>query len=345
MPIPNPLVEDYAQPSFDNIPRRAGQRWPIQCIDMQILTKDNGWNQDQTKRRTELLEIWKQNCNYVSFAMPYDNGAKWKNYIADARAQGFSIYFRPHWNSWEGDNSATARVTRERYLDETYDFIVNNPSFWRPGDIMDMNPESSNANDHSNYTFRTPENSGGSFDVSKYNDFNKKKVTVANAAFKAIGLEKQIHTWASSINLDLIGPISPSLIGTSGRTGGLKPRDFKKCFNGIITIDHYMSSSIRNGTTYADQYSRDLDNLYAWSNCKFLIGEWGYHTEVTTTDAEQAEVYQKVIEVLKSKPYIVGVNFWNHMGQSQSSLWSDSSGTIVPGGRIAVKFVREAFTK
>lgn len=94
-------AEDYTQPALP-VTKKG---WAINCVDLQIVTKSEGWNQDHTKRMNEFAEIAKTGANYVALAVPYDNVTKALNYATDAHAAGFGIIFRPHHNAWEGDNS------------------------------------------------------------------------------------------------------------------------------------------------------------------------------------------------------------------------------------------------
>ena len=86
------------------------------------------------------------------------------------------------------------RYGRYTYRRKTQQFITDNPTLFRPGDLFGMCVESSNAHDHDNNTFVT----ASSFDMAKYNQFLIDQVYYANQSFKSIGLEKQIHTWAIS---------------------------------------------------------------------------------------------------------------------------------------------------
>src|SRR5689334_22551053 len=126
MPAPSNLPNNYDQPE---LPART-RGWAINCIDLQIVTKSDGWNQDQTKRLAEFDALKKAGAEYVALAVPYDNLTKYTNYVTDARSKGLKIWHRSHWNAWEGDNGAGPTMTRQEYLDATYDFIVAHPSLF-----------------------------------------------------------------------------------------------------------------------------------------------------------------------------------------------------------------------
>jgi len=339
MAAPQPVADNYTQPTLPS----TNYGWKINSIDYQVVTKSDGWNQDQTKRLNE-FEAGKTLCgaNYVALAVPYDNLTKYTNYVTDARTKGLKIWHRSHWNRWQGDNSASADMTAQEYLDDTYDFIVNNPTLFADYDCFTMCIESNNA-DGVNTTdpFRTT----GSFDFTKYNQFLKDQVRYANAAFVAIG--KNVQTNLLSLSLSLTDLAGQNLDATSGNSSGLDNADVVAYLDGILTIDHYLSDAYRytSSPTYWSKFSSDLDKLHtAFPDCQIMIGEWGYHTTTAVSDAERAAMYAQIIEVLRSKSYIYGVNFWNHMGQTSSSIFTDSSGTLVTQGRTTPKEITKGFT-
>lgn len=414
MAAPQPVAEDYQQPALPT--SKSG--WRINCLDYQILTKSDGWNQDQTKRLTEFQEFKNQLLNpsdcYVALAVPYENTTKYTNYVTDARAKGFKIWHRSHWNAWQGDNgigdidtedsltrsgsTATCvtstdhelvtgdtvsmngmneteyrgeftvtvvnantftytvsgtpdspatgnigwRYGRQTYLDKTYDFIVDNPDLFEAGDMFGMCVEADQA-DSSNMTFKTPGTT--TFNTALYNTFQKDQVRYANAAFKAIGLEHQVHTWPISqqlSNLNLNGQTLDS--GNTGNASGLGNDDIVTYFGGYLATDHYCSDAIVSGEEYFTAYNGDLNAIHAaFPDCQIMIGEWGFHTVNDYGENIQYSAYDRVVDALRSKTFLLGVNFWNHLGQTQSSLWTDVSGTVVIGGRMALRALRKAF--
>lgn len=477
------IPEDYLQPA---LPSYTGQGFYFNSIDFQIVTKSDGWNQDQTKRLNEYQEALDKNATYVAIAVPYDNATKYANYVADARTKGLKIYFRSHWNAWEGDNgvgniatptsltrsgttatcvTSTAhgletgdtvsmngmnetdyrgvftvtvidsttftytvannpttpatgnigwRYACATYLRKTYEFIVNNSTLFEAGDIFAFCVEAQQA-DGQSMTFKTPGTT--TFDYTIYNQFLKDQVKWANEAFKVIGLEHQVYTSFISLGLSNINLAGQTLdSGDTGNSNGLTDSDIVTYFGGILTIDHYLSDTYGQNSGYGTKYASDLDKIHtAFPSCQIMIGEWGFKTVIedygtstgsnssttlnntgenwienqyagykititgglgsgqtrtitsntstaltvptwTTTpdntssydiyagDVEQEAVYSDVVDVLLTKAYVIGINFWNHLGQLQSSLWEDASGTIVAGGRSATTEVNRAFT-
>lgn len=241
------------------------------------------------------------------------------------------------------------RFGKQTYLDKTYDFIVENPSLFQAGDLFGMCVEADQADGGSkNWTFRDNGKSTGSFSHTLYNQFQKDQVRYANAGFTAIGLGGLVSTNMIShhlSNMNLNGGILDS--GNGGNSNGLGNSDIVNYFNGVLCFDHYMSDSYRytDATKYWTRYSSDLEVIHtAFPNCLLMVGEWGYHTTDTISESERAAMYMEVMNVMRTKDYIIGVNLWNHMGQSSSSIFTDNSGTLVTEGRTAARFIKNAFT-
>lgn len=334
-----PVVgEDYSQPA---LPVR-NRGWAFNSIDIQIVTKSNAWNQDQTKRLNEYQAIKNLGITHASIAVPYENLSKYTNYVADARTKGLKVYHRSHPNAWEGDNSIPAGLSRQDYLTMAYRFIIDNPTLFEDGDLFGMCVEPSNANDHGNYTFRTPETVGGDFDIAKYKQFLKDQVRYANAAFAVIG--KSVYTFPISPTLSLMnldGQILDS--GDGGNSQGLGNVDIGQ-IGGVVSIDHYLLDSYRADDQYGAKLSADLDKIHAaFPDWPLAICEFGYHTITSVSDQEQYDVVREAYEVFASKDYIILVNGWVHMGSNTASIFTDSGGTINPNGRLAVQAIAAAF--
>lgn len=333
------FTPNYAQP---NLPART-KGWAINSIDLQIVTKSQAWNQDQTKRLNEYQAVKNLGPNYIALAVPYDNPTKYANYIADARTKGFSVYHRSHPFAWEGDNSFKPYIGRQEYLDMAYNFIISHPTLFADGDLFGMTVEPTNANDNGNYTFRTPETSGGTFTYSKFNQFQKDCVAYANEAFRVIG--KSVATFPLSTTLsclNLNGQVLDS--GDGGNSNGLGNADIVQYFGGILAIDHYMDNSYRSTTPYGTRYASDLDKIHAaFPDCKIMIGEIGFPVASSLSDQEQYNTFKQIIEALQARSYIIGVNFWVHMASNTASIFGDSGGTIAPEGRLARQAIKGAF--
>lgn len=74
-----------------------------------------------------------------------------------------------------------------------------------------------------------------------------------------------------------------------------------------------------------------------------MVGEWGYHTTTSVSDAEQKGVFQDVVDNVQTMSNIAGFSFWVHMASNTASIWTDSGGNIVAGGRASVAAIKDAF--
>jgi hypothetical protein len=327
---------DYSQPTLPDAaaPKKG---WHINSVDAQITSRY--WDQSSIKIANEVASIAALGVNYIAIAAPYNRPKYFKAWADAIHAAGLKVWYRANWNGWEGQNGWTPYMSTSEYLTRTYKFIIDNPTIFQSGDMFSVCVEPNNANDAGNPAFKT----SGSFDITKYNQFLKDQVRYANKAFSDASITG-VHTWATCPSLsliDLAGQILDS--GDAGNVSGIHDSDVTTYFGGRVAIDHYLNSNIRKTNSYWTKYSSDLDKVHtAFPNAKIMIGEWGYHTETDYGEQEQHDVYDQVSTILRTKPYVIGVNFWNHMAQPQSSLFTDSAGNIGVG-RMAIEAVKRAF--
>ena len=248
-----------------------------------------------------------------------------------------------------GSGTMLWRLGAQGYLDNFYNFVQLHPEFFEAGDVVWVCTEPNNANDNNNYTFRDGGLSANSLNIETFNQFCIDCVKYANAAFRAAGITG-VGTWGCGSSVALLDLAGQTLYGTTGsngsagREGGLNNSDIVNYFGGILTIDHYESNTFRDGNTYYTAYNTDLDKIHtAFPDCRIMIGEIGYHTTTVVPDGEQYGVFDRVVDALRSKSFIYGVNFWVHMGSTTASIWNNNSGTIIKGGRDATRALRKAF--
>src|SRR5258708_615410 len=133
-----------------------------------------------------------------------------------------------------------------------------------------------------------------------YRKFLLDQVSIANIAFKEIGLKGKIYTnWISVNGWVVENQFTFPLVKNLG----------------LITIDHYVDQSKTIGDysdakTTVQQTISDLDGFHAKWNVPILVGEWGYQIFQNVPDNLQANVINKMFEAFKSRNYIVGVNYW-----------------------------------
>lgn len=272
--------------------------WSIQSVSSMKETKDRICNQ----RSDAFISSWvnmafELGVNYVAIENPYENpvcgnsiayGSKW---IEAIRQKGIKVWHRHMPLSFEGIyNVPKSRETN--YLDLIFNFITQNPHYFREGDIFTPIPE--------------PQN-GGIFGVtycafsicqftgsSGFNQFLRQAIDISELAFNQIGLSGKIK------------------IGYYGFDGFVAWGDNNPDWNGIledatvlkmgnITIDHYPE-------IVGDTMQNDLNELEArYPNIPIIIGEWG---TITGGDREY-QVNSSMQAARRSS--VVGFNYW-HFG-------------------------------
>jgi hypothetical protein len=167
------------------------------------------------------------------------------------------------------------------------------------------------------------------YDWYSYNKFVIDQIDVADMAFSDIGLEGKIHTNWISMNGWVVD-------------NGLEKDTVEKM--GVITVDHYPNQKILlPPTTAAENLGADLDRMYSKWGKPIILGEWGYNIEQEVSDTDQLEVISKTLEILSAKGYLIGLNYWSHMGNS-SRLISDKEGSNL-SLRPAAYSLKDFFTK
>ncbi len=287
------------------LPANAGT-WSIQAIDTQIVSKD--WPKvTQAAVHEQISQIAKLHPNYVAVGTPYDRVADMKLWVDEIHKQGMHVWFRSHWDQWQGDDGQPASMTPSEYLNATSDFIKNNPDLFQEGDSFTLAVEPEEVGIGLGKRFLT---------WDEYRTFVLNEVTVANTAFVTIGLGNKLYTNWISVN------------------GWVVQNEFTKDVVdklGLVTVDHYVYQSNTIGD-YADgphivsQSSKDLDGFYKQWGKPILLGEWGYNIYQDVPQNIQAQVINNMYGMLKSKKYLVGVNYWAHMGNT-SRLFGDTYGT------------------
>lgn len=297
-------VYNHARVSYsgsNDKPSLVKQGIQIKSIDTQIVSKH--WTSPSRESiHDQLLLIKDLGANYVAISTPYDKPEEIKIWSEEAHKIGLHVWFRSHWLNWEGDEGALADMTAEEYIRNTSNFIKENASIFLPEDSFTMAVEPEQAGVGQGKKFE-------SWDV--YNQFIVDQIEVATKAFASINLGGKIHTNWISMNGWIV-------------MNDLKPGTVEKL--GLITVDHYPDQDPNlPPAVIASNFARDLEEMYQKWHKPILIGEWGYNTQEEVDDYKQKSVIQNIIEAIDGKSYIVGLNYWDHMGNT-SRLINDEEG-------------------
>lgn len=291
----------------------------VKSVDTQIVSKHWG-NIDEANIKEQVKSIKELGSNYVAISTPYDYPEQMKAWTDEIHKQGLNVWFRSHWLNWEGDENTLSNMTVSDYLNKTNNFIQSHPVFFQEGDAFSVCVEPEQV-----FVARGTE----VYDWYSYNKFIIDQIDVANNAFAAINLSGKIHTNWISVNGWVV-------------ENGLNKEAVDKM--GLITVDHYEDQKvILPPGTAADRLSSDLDRMYNKWKKPIILGEWGYNIEQEVDDFDQKEVVSEVLNTLGEKKYLVGINYWAHMGNS-SRIINDKNGMNL-SYRPAAIVLRDFFNK
>ncbi|MDQ3098505.1 MAG: hypothetical protein M3Q44_02055 [bacterium] len=294
----------------------------IRSVDTQVVSKH--WkNVSGEMVREQVSAIKSLGVNYVAIGTPYDEVGDMRLWVNEIHAQGLHVWFRSHWLEWEGDNGRPASMSPDRYLEKTATFIEQNRELFHEGDAFTVAVEAEQAGVGPGKRFLNWE---------EYKNFLLLEVTVANNSFNKIGMDRKIHTnWLSMNGWVAQNVITPDLAKQLG----------------LITVDHFSPQSDTIGTfdsatTIANAMSKDLDAMSLRLQVPIFLGEWGYQINQETSEEHQKAVTEAVLSKLVVKPYLIGMNYWVHMGH-YSRLFNDDGGKITKERTVA-GVVRYFFT-
>jgi len=273
----------------------------VRSIDTQIVSKH--WDgMDRASIAAQVRLIKDLNANYVAISTPYDRPATLTMWTEEIHKAGLNVWFRSHWLEWEGDEGHESTMTEEEYLARTKEFIIAHPAIFRENDAFTVcvEPEQIFVAKRANF-----------FDVNRYNQFVSDQIDVANEAFTNIGLGGKIHTNWVSMNGWVV-------------LNGLKRDTVKKL--GVITVDHYPDQDgPYSSAELAKSLRDDLDLMYNKWRKPIILGEWGYNIKREVPEDEQRLVVKESLDYLTSAPYLLGINYWAHIGNT-SRIIDDTAG-------------------
>jgi hypothetical protein len=294
--------DGYSQPALVE----GKYPWSVRSVDTQIISKH--WPEVSREAVEEqVVMISDLGVNYIAIGTPYDRLDDIKLWADVIHARGINVWFRSHWLSWEGDEGVPADMTPQQYLDYTYKFIVRNPDLFREGDSFTVAVEAEQVGVGLGRKFLT---------WDEYRQFLLSEISIASDAFEEIGLGGKVHTnWLSMNGWVVENELTPDLVDKVG----------------LIVVDHFVDQSktfgrVNNADEIVNKTVNDLDSYFTKYRVPILLGEWGYQIFQEVPEEVQAEVVAKMFRGLKNKPYLIGVNYWTHMGNT-SALIDDEFGT------------------
>lgn len=245
------------------------------------------------------------NVTHITCDVFYDYPDYMALWVAAIRSTGKNIWFRPHWNAWEGNNGVSATMTPAQYITATVAFIQAHPTFFASGDILDMCSEADNspywvATYGANYTNGAPNTATNAF-----NQYHLDLKSNCDAALNGVGVTgviTGIHTlnsfWAKTI-----ASWYPATVRALG----------------YCAMDSYPEGSNTTPSVCAAARLAELQTVAnARPGVNIVIGELGYSNSVSVTDQNQADVLAAECAAIATIPQIVGMNYWCAQGTETS---------------------------
>lgn len=299
-------VSVEANPYTQPVLRWGAFPWAVRSIDTQVISKH--WPDVSQAAIVEQVTMLKSlGANYIAIGTPYDRLDDMRLWTTEIHNAGLNVWFRSHWAEWEGDEGMPSIMSKEDYLKRTREFIIANPDLFAPGDAFTVAVEAEQVGIGLGKRF---------LNWKEYKEFLLLEIGVANDAFTHIGMQGMVHTnWLSMNGWILEHEMDQALLDQIG----------------LIVVDHYVHQSQTIGTLedkdlMVETTSADLDRWWDRYQKPILLGEWGYHIFQEVSDERQAEVVESMFSMLLTKPYLVGVNYWVHMG-NPAALIKDEYGS------------------
>ncbi len=317
-----PAYYKYSKENLKQPVLKAGiYPWSVRSIDTQVVSKHwENVSRESIKEQVNLIKV--NGANYVAIGTPYDRLEDMRMWVEEIHSAGMNVWFRSHWIGWEGDEGVPATLKPNEYLEKTKNFIVSNPELFREGDSFAVCVEAENVGIGLGMRFLNWE---------EFKTFLLNEIFVANQVFEEIGMKGKIHTnWLSVNGWTAKNILNKELSGIIG----------------MVTVDNYVGQTKTIGESdssekLVNQTLDDLNTIHEKLNVPILIGEWGYQIYQPVSDVRQANVINQMFMKLRTLDYLIGVNYWVHMGNT-SSIFSDKSGSN-PTPRLGAEVLRYYF--
>jgi hypothetical protein len=233
-----------------------------------------------------------------------DNAARYAMWVSSIRAHGMHVWHRPFpWKEPDGTFAThDPATTPSDYLNHLRDFIVHNPTLFRPGDILDGYAESDNMAYWKQYPSSDWWNSANtptrlSPVCSEWNRFLIDLATTAERALASVGVTgvntriRSLTPWYATAWC-----LADSTIAS---------------LDGYLTVDAYFADSSTDPTYVAGQADQAMDSWHSFRpSAKIVFGEYGYSNDLLVNDTTQANVVSAVLDKIASKSYVYGLNYW-----------------------------------
>lgn len=283
--------------------------WQITCVDTMKDSMDTCYpvtNQLDALTIHQSVNLCAQlNVTHITVDCYYDYASYMALWVAAVRATGKSVWFRCHWNAWQGNNGVSATLTPTTYIANTQAFITAHPTLFQAGDIFDSCPEP----DNSPY-WATTYGAG----------YTNGAPTAGTNAFNTflLNLDSQLQATFQRLNIQGINTKIHSLNSFWAKTpASLYPSTVAAL--GYVCLDSYPEGSSTNPATCAGARLTELQQIAsARPGVNIIISEMGYSNSVAVSDNVQQSVLAAELAAIATVPSVVGMNYWVGPGTDSS---------------------------
>jgi hypothetical protein len=287
--------------------------WIVTSIDTMKESMDHASDpMTQAQIDQHVAQLAALNPTHITVDTPMDRHSRYAMWVDSIRAQGKKVWHRPmDWGYPSAPAATDPSVTPAIYLDRLRQFIRQNPGLFEAGDILDGDSEADGnaywrrfrAEDwwnRSNPPFRATYTQA----CNEFNDYLLNLKYVADDALAERGITgvdtrlRSLSAWWATANC-------------------LKDQTIAALGN-YLTIDAADNASHQGGTdpaVLADAWDQRLEAWHARRpSATIVFGEYGYANDMLVADVTQAQVLDAVLDVIRSKPYVMGLNYWAGAG-------------------------------
>jgi hypothetical protein len=274
-------------------------QWVVTSVDTMKESMDgagNGLTQAQIDQH--INQIAMLGAKYATVDTPIDKPAVYAMWVQSVRAHGMNVWHRPDDPAKSNPNATPAILEND-----IKQFILNNPTLFKPGDILDADDEA----DSDAYWDK--------YDADPsvwWNGANSTTLTTACQEFDNYML-----------GLKTVSDQAFATIGVSGVNDGVRSLNpfwsTAKCLSdqtiaslgGWLAMDAYFADDSTDPAFVANAASQAMDNWHAFRpNAKIILSEYGYNNNMQVDDATQTAVLHSIFQVFASKSYVYGLNYW-----------------------------------
>lgn len=292
------ITISFLKASYNNTTSPGASYWQFQSIDTMKYSRDLARERLNDPSFNAIIEqqvkqIADTGATHIAIGTPYDDEFHpiLQQWVRSARRNNLNVWFRGNWSGWEGWFDYP-KITREEHIQKTKNFILQNPSLFKDGDVFSACPECENGG---------PGDPRITGDVEGHRQFLIDEYNVSKQAFQKI--KKDIATNYNSMNGDVARLIMD--------------RETTKALGGLVVVDHYVNTP--------EKLVADIREYAELSGGKVVLGEFGapipdIHGELN--EEEQAAWIKKALELLTQTENLVGMNYWTSVGSS-TALWDE----------------------